>query len=75
MGPYQQAVWLCCHAAAETNMHILWAKAASNMQLCCHAAVELNKHAYIMGQGSKQCTYVAMQLWNLTNSIYYEPKW
>ena len=37
------------------------------MQLCCHAAAELTKHAYIVGQSSKQCSYVAMQLRNLTN--------
>jgi len=40
------------------------------MQLCCHAAAELNKHTYIfiiMGQSGKQCSYVAVQQWNLTN--------
>jgi len=61
MGHAQQAMQLCCHAAAEINMHILLAKTVAMqlqrltcidygpkqqaMQLCCHAAVEINKNA------------------------------
>jgi len=66
--PRWQTMQLCCHAAAELDKHAyIMGQSSKQIQLCCHAAVELDKHAYIMAKSSRQCSYVAMQLQNLTN--------